>query len=447
MSKTKIKKLPIIPPLLLLIIILAAYTLLNNRGTTAASSLSLGQQYLNKLDYGGAIASFTRAVELDPNNSAARIGLAQAYAGLGEYDFAEDVLSEMVYTNSPEEEATLALLEVYRSADEDAKAVRLVQVLINTTDKDSYYQLRSDILSEYFNRPRSIASGSAHTLRIDGGRVLGRGDNSLGQLGTEPDASLRESFVSVDFSGTAVKVACINSTSLVIDSEGRLWATGENRWGQLGGGYASTSAESGWQEIPLDGKAADVAGTAGRLLVLLTDGSLWQAGAGDLRQLTRLSQFSTVTAIAATQQQALVLTADGKLWSSWATTPDLWSKLTDDATCFGLSDSGIGFIDSKGHILRYSGSFYLPDAWYEGEGYVCPDGSICGIASSPDMQLLRSTDGKVFAITGGAVREVTLESPAVNLYAVGEALIIEQENGAVSFITGSDPTARSIDEY
>ena len=111
MTKNKIKKLPIILPLVLLVLILALYTVMNNRGATAASSLSMGQQYLNKLDYGGAIAAFTRAVELDPNNTEARVGLAEAYAGLGEYEFAEEVLGEMVYTTDPDEGATLALLE------------------------------------------------------------------------------------------------------------------------------------------------------------------------------------------------------------------------------------------------------------------------------------------------------------------------------------------------
>lgn len=447
MSKTKIKKLPIILPLLLLVIFLAAYTLLNNRGATAASSLSLGQQYLNKLDYGGAIASFTRAVELDPNNSAARVGLAQAYAGLGEYDFAEEVLGEMVYSGTPQEEATLALTEIYRSAGEDAKAIRLVQVLIETTDKDEYYTLRSELLAEYFARPRSVAQGSAHALRIEGGKVLSRGENLLGQLGTTPDEIIREDFASADFSGTAVKVACIGSTSLVIDSEGRLWAAGENRWGQQGGGYASASASGGWHEIPLSGKAADVAGTAGRLLVLLTDGSLWQAGGGDLSGLTRLTQFSTVTALAASQQQAVVLTAEGKLWSSSGAYPDLWSKLADDVTAFGVSDSCVCWLDNSGYISSYNGGYYFPDTWYDGVGYTCPDGSICGLAASQDMLLLRSTDGRLLAISGGVATELSLESPAVNIYAAGSELFIEQENGTLSFISGADPTPRSIDEY
>ena len=447
MSKIKVKKLPIILPLLLLIVILTAYTLINTRGATAASSLSLGQQYLNKLDYGGAIAAFTRAVELDPNNSTARVGLAQAYAGLGEYDFAEEVLSEMVYTGSPEEEATMALLDIYRSADKDIEAIGLVQVLISTTDKDDYYKLRNELLADHFDLPCSIAQGSAHELLIDNGKLLSRGNNRLGQLGTAPNETGIESFTSADFSGTAVNVACINSTSLVIDSEGRLWAAGENRWGQYGIGYASTSTVSGWQEIPLNGNAADIAGTAGRLLVLLTDGSLWQSGAGEVMQLTRLDKFSTVIGLASTPYYVIILTADGALWRSDAYDPDLWTKIADNVSAFSVSDNSICWIDNFGYINCYSGWFSLPNDWYDGTGYACPEANICGLAASSNALLLRSTDGRLFAVINGISSEVAISSQAVNTYVVGDTIVIEHNDGSVSFVDSTDFSLHSIDEY
>ena len=69
-------------------------------------------------------------------------------------------------------------------------------------------------------------------------------------------------------------------TSFVVDADGALWAAGENRWGQMGEGYAITAPQGGWVQVPAPGAVADVAGTTGRLLVLLTDGSLWTVGAG-----------------------------------------------------------------------------------------------------------------------------------------------------------------------
>lgn len=447
MTKNKIKKLPIILPLVLLVIILALYTVMNNRGATAASSLSMGQQYLNKLDYGGAIAAFTRAVELDPNNTEARVGLAEAYAGLGEYEFAEEVLGEMVYTTDPDESATLALLDVYKAAGDDAKGLQLVQILINNTDKDEYYQMRSEILAELFDRPRSVAAGIDHAIRIDGGRVLGRGGNNFGQLGTEPASEYTDSFTAAGFSGTAVKVACFGRTSLVIDSEGRLWAAGENRWGQQGGGYADLSAEGGWTEIILPAKAADVAGTAGRMFVLLNDGSLWQAGGGDLSELSLVGRFGTVAAISASAYDVMILTADGELWRSSSYAPDEWYRLAGNVATFGLSESGSCWIDTDGYIGNDYAYIYLPDDWYDGMSYMCPYKNVSSMVVVDGVLLLQTGDGKMFAVSEGTASEISLTSPAVNVYALGYEAFIEHEDGSVSFITGRELTPRSIDEY
>lgn len=85
MEALKVKKGPILLPLAVLILVLGGYTFLQFRGVSAADRLTLGQQYLNDLDYGGAIAAFTQAIQLNPGSSEARVGLAQAYAGTQEY--------------------------------------------------------------------------------------------------------------------------------------------------------------------------------------------------------------------------------------------------------------------------------------------------------------------------------------------------------------------------
>ena len=57
MEALKVKKGPILLPLAVLILVLGGYTFLQFRGVSAADRLTLGQQYLNDLDYGGAIAA------------------------------------------------------------------------------------------------------------------------------------------------------------------------------------------------------------------------------------------------------------------------------------------------------------------------------------------------------------------------------------------------------
>ena len=250
MKGLKFKKGPVILPLALLIAVLAGYTALNFRGVSAADSLSLGQQYLNEMDYGGAVAAFTQAIELDPANREARLGLAQAYIGADNDDFARDMLEDMVYAQQPDRDAVELLLELLRQSGQLVQAVELSQVLIDTTDEEEYYVIREELLSQLAAQPRSLAEGTDQSLLIQGGQVLSQGSNTLGQLGLDP-AAVPDSgaYTSAQFSGTPLKVACVGRTSFVVDSGGALWAAGENRWGQLGGGYASMVPQGGWTQV------------------------------------------------------------------------------------------------------------------------------------------------------------------------------------------------------
>ena len=61
-------------------------TACSSKATNAADKIELGQKYLTELNYTEAIASFTEAIKLDPNNIQAYMGRAEAYLALGEYD-------------------------------------------------------------------------------------------------------------------------------------------------------------------------------------------------------------------------------------------------------------------------------------------------------------------------------------------------------------------------
>ena len=51
--------------------------------------MELGQKYLTETNYTEAVASFTEAIELDPENIPAYMGRAEAYIGLKQYDDAK----------------------------------------------------------------------------------------------------------------------------------------------------------------------------------------------------------------------------------------------------------------------------------------------------------------------------------------------------------------------
>ena len=73
---------------LIAVIVLVAVLLTDcgSKAATAAAKIELGQKYLTELNYTEAIASFTEAIKLDPDNIQAYMGRAEAYMALGEYD-------------------------------------------------------------------------------------------------------------------------------------------------------------------------------------------------------------------------------------------------------------------------------------------------------------------------------------------------------------------------
>ena len=436
MEALKVKKGPILLPLAVLILLLGSYTFLQFRGVSAADRLTLGQQYLNDLDYGGAIAAFTQAIQLDPGSTEARIGLAQAYAGAEEYDVAREVLEELVFTQRPNEEAVLTMVQLLQQSGQLSQAAQLAQTLITTTDKEEGDTLRDELLAQLYAAPRSYAVGTDQQLVIEGGRVMSLGSNTLGQLGLSPAAvASSETYRSADFSGTARKVVCVGRTSFVVDDSGALWAAGENRWGQMGGGYADTAPQGGWVQVSCPGPVADVAGTTGRLLVLLTDGSLWTVGAGGSQTLEPLTQFSVVIQVASNEDTAAVLTAGGALYTSDRRTPDQWTLYSRNVASFTLSDDSLFLITTEGRVRSDSYYSEAPLGWSSAEdGSLQPDCPVASIAGVGNRLVFLTSEGVLRTfVSGGEVQDVELPAAVTALYPQGDGVVIECADGTAQY--------------
>ena len=61
---------------------------------TLVDTLALAERYLDEQDYEQAVIEFKKLLEIDPKNTDAYLGLAEAYEGLGEYDKAAKVLRD-----------------------------------------------------------------------------------------------------------------------------------------------------------------------------------------------------------------------------------------------------------------------------------------------------------------------------------------------------------------
>ena len=110
------------------VLILALFTACTSKAAKAVEKVELGQKYLTELNYTEAVASFTEAIGLDPENIPAYMGRAEAYVGLKQYDDAKadyttaiEKTADQPYTQA---EAYVGRAEVNEltTANEDALA-------------------------------------------------------------------------------------------------------------------------------------------------------------------------------------------------------------------------------------------------------------------------------------------------------------------------------------
>ena len=174
-----------------------------------------------------------------------------------------------------------------------------------------------------------IAAGSDHSLFLESdGSLWAMGNNSDGQLGdgtTDGDnyqTNLPEQIVPTNVTAIAAGA----NFSLFLKSDGSLWAMGDNSDGQLGDG---TYNQAILPEQIVASNVTAIAGGGSHTLFLKSNGSLWAMGNNGDGQLgdgstdggnfnTNLPEqivASNVTAIAAGGYHSLFLKSDGSLWA------------------------------------------------------------------------------------------------------------------------------------
>ena len=138
MITEKRKLLQLVAAVLLAVMLLTACS---SKATNAADKIELGQKYLTELNYTEAVASFTEAIKLDPDNIQAYMGRAEAYMALGEYDkaladyrFISGTTEDMPYTRAL---SYIGQAEVYEKIDKQDRALAdygLAKVLLTASD-------------------------------------------------------------------------------------------------------------------------------------------------------------------------------------------------------------------------------------------------------------------------------------------------------------------------
>ena len=185
-----------------------------------------------------------------------------------------------------------------------------------------------------------------HTLLIEtDGSLWAYGNNSYGQLG---DGSTTSTNIPEQILASNVTAVAVGQYfSLFLKSDGSLWAMGDNRQGQLGDG--TTTSRSKPEKIVPSGVTAIAAGV-NHSLFLKSDGSFWAMGwnrDGELGDGSSANSLvpeqiisSNVTAIAAEQADSLFIKSDGSLWGMG---DNYWGQLGNGggATPFEMVSSNV----------------------------------------------------------------------------------------------------------
>ena len=170
---------------------------------------------------------------------------------------------------------------------------------------------------------RFIAAGGSHTVGVMlDGRVYAWGANRSGQLGDGTNAD-RPRPLPVAGLQSVSAVAAGDGHSLAVKSDGSVWSWGYNGYGQLGDG-TKTDRSTPVPVVGLDGVTAVCAAYA-HSLALRNDGSVWAWGWNDYGQLgdagaarssaSRVGGLPPVAAIACSSLHNVVLARDGTVWT------------------------------------------------------------------------------------------------------------------------------------
>lgn len=108
-----------------------------SKAEKAVEKVELGQKYLTELNYTEAVASFTEAIGLDPENIPAYMGRAEAYVGLKQYDDAK-----ADYTTAIEKTAE----QPYTQAEAYVGRAEVNELTTNNEDALSDYEAASEAL-------------------------------------------------------------------------------------------------------------------------------------------------------------------------------------------------------------------------------------------------------------------------------------------------------------
>lgn len=200
-----------------------------------------------------------------------------------------------------------------QNTDQMAGSIELKQRLLNTADKLSNLQ-------ETIVEGRRINSVDAISNISKSNVIQNQAENDFDINGYDPTY---DQLYNLFASGVMTKVAAGDQTSLVLKSDGTVWAWGDNVKGQCGNG-TSVSSVALSQVIGLTNVIGIAAGS-GHALAVKSDGTVWswgdnssgQLGNGTTTSRTTPAQVTGLTGVASVSAGSgfsMALKTDGTVW-------------------------------------------------------------------------------------------------------------------------------------
>jgi tetratricopeptide (TPR) repeat protein len=159
--------------LLIFVGIITTVTVAGNNRFNVQKQLSLGEKYLNELEYEKAVVVFNKIIDVEPRNMQAYLGLAEAYVGLKQPEKAIEALEAAVTKIKEAKEDTgeildnsedifIKLADLYEENGEAEKAYNIL--------KEGYDLIGSDQIANLLKKYRptvevSVPSGSYEAVQ------------------------------------------------------------------------------------------------------------------------------------------------------------------------------------------------------------------------------------------------------------------------------------------
>jgi alpha-tubulin suppressor-like RCC1 family protein len=280
----------------------------------------------------------------------------------------------------------------------------------------------------------AIAAGAIHTLFLKGdGSLWAMGGNQEGELGdgtyintNRPEIIVASNVTAIAAGSDSYSGGGFSGHSLLIKSNGSLWAMGYNHSGQLGGTYI---VDTNLPEQIVASNVTAIAAGNNYSLFVKNDGSLWAMGYNKYGQLgdgtdsnTNLPEQivgSGVTAIAAGSYHSLFLKSDGSLWAmgynyngqlgdgTYATVPPYGTNqpeqiVASNVTAIAAGDNFSLFVKSDGSLwaMGINNAGQLGDGTYNNNNFpeLIVGSGVTAIAAGGYFSLFLKSDGSLWAM-------------------------------------------------